>query len=167
MSKRKEIEQLIFEHANRERKQSLLFPLQFNAILHNLARNHCRRMSRKEQIMHSKKLKVFIKNPIEATLARILIILGFVIAWVLLGIGLLLKKFGRRGYIGKVKENVGVVKLNGLKKHHYKKIARKLYEELTFKKTYLQHLLDPELVLIGIGVKKRKNKYYATMIFYG
>ncbi len=169
---RNRIEELLLEYTHETRRQREKEPLLESPVLRNLARNHSYRMSRKNKIWRRReksRIPELIPNPIEATIAWTLITLGFLIAWIFALIGLLLLRFGRKGYKKKVREDVAmaIVDSRDIEERRYEPIARRLNAELSAHPEYLENLSDPDLKLTGVGVKRKKNAVYATQIFYG
>ncbi|MFT4312913.1 MAG: CAP domain-containing protein [Candidatus Woesearchaeota archaeon] len=166
------IVKILLHWINSKRINRAVYPIQHHALLTQLAKNHSQKMMKQNRTWVFKKqsaLPRVIKNPFEASIASALIVLGFIIAWVFALVGLLLKKYGRQGYIGKRMEYVAVI---SVKRGHgiltdSEKIAQMLFAKLSKVPGYLQTIINPEFKLIGIGVVKKKHLYYITQIFYG
>ncbi len=168
----KQIIQHLHNWVNEKRIQHKQNSLKLHTLLSKLASNHSHKMSHEKRIwvfQKKSKIPLYIKNPVEATIASVLIVMGFLIAWVFLLFGFILKKYGRKGFMQKKIEFVAVASMKrgkGVIKDS-ERIAKILFTKLSKNKAYVGTITDSDFQLIGIGIRKRKHLFYITQILYG
>ena len=145
------IEGLIHRYVNRERKKRHLQTFKSNYGLKRLARGHSKRMSNKKRIWHGN------------------------------GVHLAGSKLTKKGfwdwiaslfYRGASGENVAMMPLGRVRgvRHQIKSskdVATQLHKSWMNSAGHRRNILNSNFSLIGIGVKRRGNNFYATQIFYG
>lgn len=136
------IERQILKHINRERKKRGLTSLTFDSGLQYLARRHSSKMRRKGRIWHGDNPKIAHEFANMSGIFR--------------GGG----------------ENVGMMakgRIRGFKRkiRTDKDVAYALHRNWMRSRGHRENILNPSYAVVGIGVQRKGNKYYATELFYG
>ena len=151
MTNCKKIERLIVKYINSSRRKHGKSSLKVNWGLTRIARSHSKRMAKSKRIWHG--------NGVHMAGSSITY-KGFW-GWI--------KSLFYSGYGG---ENVGLMPTGRVKgfKHTIrssKDIAQAQHRALMNSAGHRANILNSKFELIGIGVKKRGNRYYTTELFYG
>lgn len=163
----KNIEKWIFRYVNQTRRKNNLPELKPNRGLIFLARRHSALMAKKGRIWHGE--NVFAaRRYASSSFWKILKIICYPLAVFFPPLWLIFF-FGEKGVSG---ENVAMMpkgKVSGFKKEIYsdKEIAKALHITWMRSPGHRRNILNSDFRKIGIGVKRRGNRFYATELFYG
>jgi uncharacterized protein YkwD len=158
------IEKIIYSLTNSTRKKNQLEILDFKYGLTNLCRQHSFQMAKKNKIWHGKNVfyaKENVTSPINNVFKDFFSMIP-ILNWI---VYFLFDK-------GKSGENVAMMPKGNVK--GYKKkiisdydIANALHLNWMKSSGHKRNILTKDFTKIGIGVKRNRNKFYATELFYG
>lgn len=146
------IEKLIFRYVNRSRTKRKISRLKFDSGLRFLARRHSKKMSKRGRIWHGGNVHKAHKHIKRGFIEELL---GFFL--------------GGRGMSG---ENVammykGRVRGRRGKVSSDKDIARSLHHIWMRSHGHKSNILNSNFTRLGVGLKRRGKRFYATQLFYG
>ena len=165
-NKYKKIEKLIHIYTNSSRRKRGIRHLEFNTGLRFLSRRHSSIMAKRGRIWHGKNVFLapdHVSDPLMKFIKFILypLTLFFPLLWIIIN-------FGDRGASG---ENVAIMPkgiVRGIGKIDTdKQIALAFHRVWMNSQGHRKNTLNPNFSKIGVGIKRRGNRFYATQLFYG
>lgn len=153
----KNIAKIIFHDTNKIRNKKRIQLLRYDRGLSYLCRRHSRRMARRDRIWHGNNVHLaggFIDKEKGSLLHRFIL-------WL----------FGP-GYRGFSGENCAMMyrgRVKGFKKKIVtdKDIALALQKSWMNSPSHRANMLNSNFRKMGVGIYRKKNRFYATTLFYG
>lgn len=163
----KNIERIIARQVNKERIRHKLSEFKVSYGLIYISRSHSWKMAKAGKIWHGKNTHIagqHASNKLEKFIKFILypVAIFFPPLWIIFF-------FGEKGCSG---ENVSMMPKGNVKGYKRpiktdKDIGNALHNNWMNSPGHRANILNGDFTKIGIGVKEKRNKYYATEVFFG